>query len=103
MSHRDRLICFAEVVGMTLLAVFFRLPLPDTFLRVCLPTFFAAVLKFLLPRTTSTVSGTANSNKSAPMRFPAGTTYLRKNRIAVLLKTCATAPNPSPRCQPVPL
>ena len=42
------------------------------------------------------ISGAANSNMSAPMRFAAGTTYLRKKRIAVLPKTCASAPNPLP-------
>ena len=38
----DRLICFANSAGMTLLAVFFLLPLPNCFLGVCLPTLFAA-------------------------------------------------------------
>ena len=94
MSLRDRLICFADFVGMTLLSVLFLLPLPNCFLRVCLPTLFAAVLIFFLPLTTSAISGTANSNKSAPTRFAAGTIYLRKNGIAVLPITCASAPNP---------
>ena len=68
MSLRDRLTFF---VGMTLLAVLFLLPLPNCFLKVCLPTLFAAVLKFFLRLTTSAYSGTANSNKSAPTRFAA--------------------------------
>ena len=104
MSLRDRLICFADFVGMTLLALLFLLPpvllrlrSPNSFLRVCLPTFFAAVLIFFLPLTTSAISGTANSNKSAPTRFAPGTIYLRKNWIAVLPKTCASAPNPTSR------
>ena len=84
MSLRDRLICFSDFVGMTQLAVLFLLPLPNCFLRVYLPTFFAAVLEFFLSLTSSAISGTAKSNKSAPTRFPAGTTYLRKKRIAVL-------------------
>ena len=104
MSLRDRLIRFADFVGMTLLALrFLRLPSPNCFLRVYLPTLFAAVLKFFLPLTTSAISGTANSNKSAPTRFAAGTIYLRKNGIAVLPITCANAPNPRPRCRPTPL
>ena len=102
MSLRDRLICFADFVEMTLLADLFLLPLPNYFLRVCLPTLFAAVLKLFLPLTTSGISGTANSNKSAPMRFAAGTIYLRKNGIAVLPITCASAPNPRPR-RPTPV
>ena len=72
-SLRDRLVCFADFVGMTLLACrtlmapfLFLLPLPNCFLSVCLPTLFAAVLKFFLPQTTSASPGTANSNKSAP-------------------------------------
>ena len=96
MSLRDRLICFADFVGMTLLVVLFLLPLPNWFLSVCLPTLFAAVLKFFLPLTTSAISDTANSNESAPIRFAAGTIYLGKNGIAVLLITCARAPNPLP-------
>ena len=81
MSLQDRLTCFADFVGMTLLARLFLLPLPNCFLRVCLPTLFAAVLMFFLPLTTSAISGTANSNKSAPRRFATGTIYLRKNEL----------------------
>ena len=104
MSLRDRLICFADFIGMTLLELrFLQLPLPNCFLKVSLPTLFAAVLKFFLPLTTSAISGTANSNKSAPTRFAAGTIYLRKKGIAVLPRTCASAPNPRPRCRPTPL
>ena len=110
MSLRYRLICFADFVGMTLLALLFllppvllRLPSSNCFLKVCLPTLFAAVLIFFLPITTSAISGTANSNKSAPTCFAAGTIYLRKNGIEVLPKTCAIAPNPRPRCRPTPL
>ena len=110
MSLRDRLICFADFIGMTLLALFFlippvlrRRPSPNRFLRVCLPTLFAAVLVFILPLTTSAISGTAYSNKSAPTRFAAGTIYLRNNGIAVLPITSAIAPNPRPRCRPTPL
>ena len=101
MSLRDRLICFADFVGKPLLALRFllppvllRLPSLNCFLKVCLRTLFAAVLIFFLPLTTSAISGTANSNKSAPTRFADGTIYLRKNGIAVLPITCASAPNP---------
>ena len=116
MSLRDRLVCFADFVGINLLACLpyassfppiapflFLLPLPNCFLRVCLPTLFAAVLKFFLPLTTTAISGTANFNKSAPTRFAAGTIYSRKNGIAVLPITCASAENPRPRCRPTPL
>ena len=106
MSLRDRLDCLVDFVGMIflcLLAVLLRLPSPNCFLRVCLPTFFAAVLIFFLPLKTSAISGTANSNKSAPTRFAAGTIYLSKNGIAVLPITCASAPNPRPRYLPTPL
>ena len=84
MSLRDRLDCLLDFVGMIPLPVLLLLPSPNCFLRVCFPTLFAAVLKIFLPLTTSAISGTANSNKSAPTRFAAGTTYLRKNGIAVL-------------------
>ena len=104
MSLRDRLVCFADFVGMNLLALRFllptapfrlRLPSPNCFLKVCLPTFFAAVLKFFLPLTTSAISGTANSNKSAPTRFAAGTIYLRKNGIAFPNNLCKCTKSPS--------
>ena len=102
MPLRDRRICLADLV-MTLFAVFFLPPLLNCFLRVALPTLFAAVLKFFLPLTTSAISGAANSNKSAPTCFAAGTIYLRKNGNAVLPITCASAPNPRPRCGPIPV
>ena len=110
MSLRDRLIGFVDFVGMTLLELLFllppvllRIPPPNCFLEVCLPTLFGAVLIFFLPLTPSAISGTANSNKSAPTRFAAGTIYLRKIGIAVLPITCASAPSPRPRCRPTPL
>ena len=102
-SLGDRLDCLLDFVGMILLAVLFLLPSPNCFFRVCFPTLFAAVLKFFLPLITSAISGTANSNKSAPTRFAAGTTYLRKNGIAVLPITCARAPNPLPLYLPTAL
>ena len=68
MSLRDRLICFADFVGMTLFALRFllppvrlRLPPPNYFLKVSLPTLFAAVLIFFLPLTNSAIHGTAKS------------------------------------------
>ena len=96
MSLRDRLLCFADFVGMTQLVLRFRLPLPNCFLKVCLLTVFAALWIFFLPLTSSAISGTANSNKSAPTPFAAGTIILRKNEIAVIPITCASAPNPRP-------
>ena len=126
MSLRDRLDCLVDFVGITLLCLLtpclpavrklhsassfpptahfrMRLPSPNCFLRVCHPTFSAAVLKFFLPLTISANSGTANSNKSAPTRFVAGRIYLRKNGIAVLPITCASALNPRPHFRPTPL
>ena len=69
---------FAGFVGRILLAVLLLLPLPNCFLRLRLSTLFAAVLKFLLSLTTVAISGATNSNKSALMRFAAGTMYSRK-------------------------
>ena len=103
MSLRDQLDCLVDFVGIILLAVLFLFPSPNCFFRVCFPTLFAAVLKFFLPLTTSATSGKANSNKSAPKCFAAGTIYLRKNGIAVLPIPCANAPNRRPRCRPTPL
>ena len=102
MSLRDRLLCSADFVGITLLAFLFLLPLPNCFLGVCVPTLFAAVLNFFLPLKSSGISGTAISNKSAP-RFAAGTIYLRKNGNTFLPITYASAPNPRSRCRPTPL
>ena len=100
MSLRDRLDCLVDFVGMILLCL---LPLPNCFFRVFFPTLFAADLNDFLPLKTSLISGAAKSNMSAPMRFAAGTTYLRKNGNSVLPITCASAPNPRPRCRPTPL
>ena len=80
MSPRDQLDCLVDFVGITLLCL---LPLPNCFSRVCFPTLFAAVLNHFLPQITSAISGAANSNRSAPMRFTAGMTYLRKKGIPV--------------------
>ena len=115
-SLRDRVICFADFIGMTLLACLayassllpmapflFLLPLLSCFLRVCLPTPFAAVLKLFLPLTTSAISGTANSDNSASSPSAARMIYSRKNGIAVLPITCAGAPKPRTRCRPTPL
>ena len=88
---------------MTLLTVLFLLPLPNCFLKVCLPTIFADLLKFFLPLTTFAISGTAKSNKSAPTSFAAGKIDLRKTGFAFLPLTCANAPNSRPRCRPTPL
>ena len=74
MSLRGRLICFADFVGMTLFALRFLLPLPNCVLKVCLPTLLAAE-----------------------------TINLRKNGLAVLSITCASASKPRPRCGTVPL
>ena len=102
MSLRDGLDCLVDFVGMVLLCLL-RLPSPNCFMRVFFPTLFASVLKNFLSLKTSPISGAANSDMSAPMRFAAGTTYLRKKGIAVLLITCARAPNSLPLCHPTAL
>ena len=56
------------------LVAFFLLSLTDCFARVCFPTLLATVWNFFLHLTTCAVSREANSNKSAPTRFAAGTT-----------------------------
>ena len=107
MSLCDRLDCLVDFVGMSLHCLLppkcLWLSSPNCFLRVCLPTLFAAVLKFFLPLTTSAISGTANPNKSALRRSAAGTKNLRKKAIEVLAITCARAPNPLPLCLPTAL
>ena len=103
MSFRERLICFSDFVGMTLVAVLFLLPKPNFFLEVCLTTLLATVLNFVLPVITSAISGAAKSNKSAPMRFAAGMTCLGKNGSLVLPITYASEPKPRPLCRPTPL
>ena len=102
-SLRDRLDCFADFVGMRLLAVLLLLPLPNIFLNVCLPTLFAAVWKCFLPLTRSAFSGIAKCNKSASTHFAAETIYSSKSGIAVLPITCAIALNHRLRCRPLPL
>ena len=83
MSLRDRLDCLVDFVGMILLCLLppcrtpsapFRLQLhsPNCFFRVCFPKLFAADLKDFLPLITSAISGAANSNMSAPLRFAKG-------------------------------
>ena len=100
MSIRDRLDCVVVFVGMIVLCFF---PSPNCFFRVFFPTLFAVDLKDFLPLKTCPICGAANSNMSAPMRFAAGTTYLRKKGIAVLPITCARAPNPLHFCLPTAL
>ena len=77
MSFHDRLDCLVDFAGMNLLCLL-RLPSPNCLFRVCFPTLFAADLKDFLPLKNSPVSGAANSNKSAPTRFAAGSTYYAK-------------------------
>ena len=110
-SLRDRLDCLVDFAGIFLLCLLppglptvrLRLPSTNSFFRVCFPTLFAAHLKDFLPLKTSPIFGAANSNRSAPMRFAARRTYLRKNGKTVLPITCARAPNPLPLCLPTPL
>ena len=91
MSLLNQADCLVDFVGMTL---FCFPPLSICFFRFCFPTLFAAVLKDFLPLIPSPISGAANSNMAAPMRFAAGTPYLRKKGSAVLPISCARAPNP---------
>ena len=96
-SLRDRLDSLVGFVRMIFLCLT-RLLSPNCFFRVFFPTLFTAVLKDFLPLKTSPISGAANCSMSTPMRFAAGTTYLRKNGIAVLPITCLVLEhqNPSP-------
>ena len=103
MFLRDQLACFADFVELTLLAVFLLLPVPTCFLTVCLPTFFAAVLKLYLLLTTTSVSGAANSNQSAATRFPTRTINLLNWSIAGLPISCARTANHLPRCSSLSL
>ena len=103
MPLRDRLFCFADFVGITLLALLFLLPLPIWFPSICLTTLFAAVLNLFLPLKTSAYSGKANSNKSTPTRFAARVRYLRKRATADFAITCAIALIARQRCRPIPL
>ena len=98
MSFRDQLFCFADFVGLTVLADRFLLPQASYFLS-CSPTFFAAVSKVFLPLTTSAISCPADSNKLEPTLLGAGTTYLRRNGFAALPKACASAPSLLQRCR----
>ena len=97
MSLGDRVLRFNFLTGMLL----FCLPPPSCFLNVCLPTLLAAVLKFFFPLTISATSATANSDKSAPTRFAAGTIYFLKKGMAVLPITCAIALKPRPLWRPI--
>ena len=106
MSLRDRLDCLVDFVGLILLCLLppfhLRLPSPNCFFRVYFPARFAADLNDFQPLKPSTISGAANSNMSAPMRFATGTIYFCKTGIAVLPLTCASAPKPFPLCLPTP-
>ena len=107
MPLRDQLDCLVDFITMILLCLLppvrWRFPSHNCFFRVRFPTLFAADLKDFLPLITSAISGAANSNMSAPMRFAAGTTYLPRTGISVLPKTSASAPKPLPLCLPTPL
>ena len=100
MSLRDQLFRFRLFAEMLFLCL---PPPPSCFLNNCLPTLLAADLKFLFPLTTLATSGTAESNKSAPMRFAAGIAYFLKNGIAVLPITCARAPKLRYLWRPIPV
>ena len=76
---------------------------PNCFFRVFIHTVFTAVLKDFIPLKPYPISGAANSNMSALMRFAAGTTYLRKKGVAVLPIIGARAPNSLPFCVPTAL
>ena len=105
-SPPSQLLSFADVLGMSLSAVFFILLLPNCFLKVCSPTLFAGILTHFVPQQPLKSNGAPVSNKSAYRRFGAGTIYLHKKGIAVLpttWKICANAPNPFPNCRPMPL
>ena len=105
MSLRERLVCLADFVWLTLLAVFFLLPLPNCFLSVCLARLYAALLKFFLTRKknicissrrTSAFPRATNSNESTPMRFAAAKDIFKQewncSSPNILSKCTETAP-----------
>ena len=98
---RDGLVCFKDFVVKTLLAVPSWYHDPTVWQRLSLHS-LCSCLQFFLRLGISIFSGTANSNKSAPTRFVAGTTSVRKNGIAVLPITYASAPNHRPGCRSIP-
>ena len=102
-SCRHRLVCFPDFDGTNLCGAFFLLPPRKCFLRVCLPTFSAAVLNLLLTLTASAICGSSNSNKLTPTRFAAVTISSHKMGIVVLPITSANALNLLPRCRSKPL
>ena len=84
----DQLVCFADFAGMTLFALFFLLPLFNCFLRVCLLTPFAAVLKSFLPPITSAISDRRNSNNQHPRVLQLGQIFTQKENCSSLNNLC---------------
>ena len=78
-------------------------PRPSCFVKVCLPTLLAAELKFFFLLTTLAKFGTPNSNKPAPTRTAASTTYFLKSGKAVFPVTSGIAPKPRRLWRPIPL
>ena len=89
----DRLVCFADAFGKTLLVVFFLLPTQQISQSLSSLT-LCSCIEIVSTFNNVWIFGAADSNKSAPSHFAAGTTCLRKNGIADLPDTCASLRNP---------
>ena len=100
MTLGDRLPCFEDFVGKTLLCL---LPLPKHFLKVCLVAIFGELLKLFLPVPLSAFSGAAKFIEPTFMRFASVASYLCENGFAVPSITCTNEPNRLPHCRPIPL
>ena len=93
---RRRRLIFGE--RFQIIRRFVGFPPPSCLRKVFFPTSVAADLNYFVPAITFPISRAANSIKSAPTLFAAGTTYGLKNGIAVLPIVCDKAPNPLPLC-----
>ena len=80
----------------------FRPTLSSYFFEVCPATLFAE-LSIFVPFTSSPIFSTANSIKTTPTRFAAGTINFRKNVLVVILITCASAPEHLSLCRLITL
>ena len=96
MSHRDRLVCFADFVGLICLHSFFCYHYQLTS-RSFWSTLLQLSWNFF---TTNNICNFWHSKfqQAEPTRFAAGTIFLRKNGIAILPITFESARNPHPRC-----
>ena len=98
---RDRLLRFTDFSWTTLIAFRFLLPVPNCFLRICLPTFFTAVLTFF---NTNNICNFWHSEvqQVSTHTLCSLEDILTQKGSAVLAITCAEALNRHPCCLPKP-